>query len=137
MRSPLQARRLQMMAGFSLLAILIMGALASGAHADTSATGYGGPGNILNPQGQPLTLPRDPEGLSGLDDITRTPTGLLYPVPFQAPDMTQSKTNPDWWTSGWVQAGMLGTFGKDTRSASLNEYGDFKSGPLATNLGFL
>jgi MtrB/PioB family decaheme-associated outer membrane protein len=107
------------------------------AHADTSATGYNAAGNILNPQGQPLYLPRDPDGLSALNDITRTPTGLLYPVPFQVPEMTQNKDDPDWWTSGWVQVGMLGTFGNDTRSAQLNEYGDWKSGLLAASLGFL
>jgi MtrB/PioB family decaheme-associated outer membrane protein len=118
-----------------LMALLVDG--ADVARADTSVTGYSFAGNVLNPQGQPLYLPRDPDGLSQMDDITRTPTGLLYPVPFQAPEMVQNKANPDWWTTGWVQAGMIGTFGKNTRSAALNEYGDYKGGPLAASLGFL
>ena len=123
--------------GTGLLAAILLEAMAGAAWADTGVTGYSVPGNVLNPQGQSLYLPRDPNGLSALDDVTRTPTGLLYPVPFQNPTMTQSKTNPDWWSTGWVQVGLLGTFGKNTRSAALNEYGDWKSGPLATNLGFL
>jgi MtrB/PioB family decaheme-associated outer membrane protein len=119
------------------VAALLLESAIGVASADTAVTGYSSPGNVLNPQGRPLYLPRDPDGLSQLDDVTRTPTGLLYPIPFQAPAMVQSKTEPDWWSTGWVQAGVMGTFGKNTGSAALNEYGDWKSGPLATNLGYL
>lgn len=111
-------------------------ALAAPAFADTAVTGYGGPGNVLNPSGMMLSLPHDPNGLSLLDEVTRTPTGLLYALPFQLPEMTQSSSDPDWWRSGWVEAGLLGTFGK-TKSASFRAYSDWNNGPLATNLGFL
>jgi len=119
-----------------LLAAALLDAMMAMANADTAVTGYSTQGNVLNPEGQNLFLPPDPNGLSQLDDITRTPTGLLYPIPFQTPEMTQSKTDPDWWTTGWVQAGLMGTFGKNTKSASLNEYGDWMSGPMGTSLGF-
>src|SRR5262249_42742261 len=83
---------------------LCAGTLALPALADTGAmTGYGGAGNELNPAGQPLDLPRDPDGLSQLDDITRTPTGLLYPLPYAQPSLTQSTSDPDWWSLGWIR----------------------------------
>lgn len=113
-------------------------ALATPALADTGAlTGYGGPGNELNPLGQPLDLPRDPDGLSQLDEITRTPTGLLYPLPYAQPSLTQSTTDPDWWSLGWIRVGGIGTFGADSGSALLNRYGEFSSGPLLGSAGFL
>jgi len=111
--------------------------LATPALADTSATGYGGPGNVLNPSGLGPDRPRDEDGLSPLTDGTsRSPTGLLYPIPFRTPEMTQSESDPDWWSSGWIEAGLLGTFGQDTKSAMLNEYGDWRSGGVL-NFGFL
>lgn len=111
--------------------------VANGAFADTAILGYGGPGNELNPAGQPMDLLRDPNGLSLLDDITRTPTGLLYPLPYAYPAMTQSKSDPDIWSTGWIEGGFLGTFGPNIRSAAFGEYTDWSSGPLATSLGFL
>jgi len=106
------------------------------ASADTGVTGYSVSGNTMNPTGMPFALPRDPDGLSALSDVTRTPTGLLYPLPFLYPEMTQSKSDPDWWSVGWVEGGLLGSFGK-TRSAAHGEYSDWGNGPLVTNLGFL
>ncbi|MDB5393599.1 MAG: hypothetical protein JWM91_1105 [Rhodospirillales bacterium] len=120
-----------------LCAAAILESMTAPAFADSAVPGYGGPGNVLNPGGQLFDRPRDPDGLSTLIDVTRTPTGLLYPIPFQTPDMTQSKLNPDWWSIGWLEAGALGTFGANTRSAALNEYGEWGTAPLATNLGFL
>jgi hypothetical protein len=111
--------------------------IGSGAFADTSILGYGGPGNEFNPNGQPIDLLRDLNGLSLLDDVTRTPTGLLYPLPYAYPAMTQSKSDPDLWSTGWIEGGVLGTWGSNTRSAALNEYGDWSSDPLGTSLGFL
>src|SRR5215472_13559981 len=105
--------------------------------ADTSILGYGGPGNELNPAGQPMDLLRDPNGLSLLDDITRTPTGLLYPLPYAYPAMTQSKSDPDIWSTGWIEGRFLGSFGSNIGSAAFGEYADWNSGPLATSLGFL
>lgn len=120
------------------LVLLAASFLASPALADTAGIGYGGPGNVLNPAGLGPDSPRDLDGLSPLTDGTsRSPTGLLYPIPFKAPDMTRSESQPDWWYSGWVEAGFLGTFGSDTRSAMLNEYGDWRSGGVLSNLGFL
>ncbi len=120
-----------------LVAAALLEAMTVPASADSSVTGYGGPGNVLNPTGQLFDRPRDPEGLSQLIEVNRTPTGLLYPIPFQTPEMTQSTLDPDWWTTGWIEAGGMGTFGHDTRSALLNEYGDWRSQPLGTSLGFL
>lgn len=107
------------------------------AFADTSVLGYGGPGNELNPNGQALDLLRDSNGLSLLDDITRTPTGLLYPLPYAYPDMTQSKSNPDIWSTGWIEGGVLGVWGSNPKSAAFGEYADWTTDPLVTNLGFL
>jgi hypothetical protein len=108
------------------------------AHADSvSLTGYGGAGNQLNPLGQPLDLPLDPNALSQLDEITRTPTGLLYPLPYAQPALTQSTTDPDWWGMGWIRLGARGTFGADAGSAQLNRYGEFANGPLLGSAGFL
>ncbi len=112
-------------------------ALASTAsvRADSGATGYGDPGSALNPTGLPLTLSRDPNGLSQLDEITRTPTGLLYPIPYLYPPLTRSKSDPDWWSLGWVEMGGLGSFGR-TRSAEFEKYSDWSDGIVATNLGY-
>ncbi|HEY3637846.1 MAG TPA: MtrB/PioB family outer membrane beta-barrel protein [Rhizomicrobium sp.] len=108
----------------------------SRAIADTGVLGYGSPGNELNPAGQSLDLLRDTSGLSLLDDITRTPTGLLYPLPYAYPDMTQSKSDPDIWSTGWIEAGMLGTWGPNIHSAMLGEYTDWANDPLLGSLGF-
>ncbi len=119
--------------------LLLAATLLSGpVLADTGAIGYSQPGNILNPSGLPVDLARDPDGLSPLSGgTTRSPTGLLYPTPFLVPEMKQSESDPDWWTSGWVQAGFIGTFGQDPKSAMLNEYGDRRSGFVLTNLGLM
>ncbi len=106
-----------------------------GARADTAIGGYSSAGSALNPQGLFLNLPRDPGGLSMLDSVTRTPTGLLYPLPFQLPDMTQSSSDPDWWSMGWIETGILGSAGR-TRSALFRQYADWNDGPLVTSLGF-
>ena len=125
----------------SLLSGTAMLALSAGCgYADTSVLGYGGPGNELNPNGQPMDLLRDLNGLSQLDEITRTPTGLLYPLPYAYPAMTQDKSDPDIWSTGWIEGGWLGSFGlngTNTKSASFQEYGDWSNLPIATSLGFL
>ena len=113
--------------------------LGGHAAADTGVLGYGGPGNELNPAGQPIDLLRDLNGLSQLDEITRTPTGLLYPLPYAYPAMTQSKSDPDLWSTGWIEGGLLGSFGvngTNTKAAGFQEYGDWSNGPLGTILGF-
>ncbi|HKD24132.1 MAG TPA: MtrB/PioB family decaheme-associated outer membrane protein [Rhizomicrobium sp.] len=117
------------------VAVLML--LGGPAFADTSILGYGGPGNVLNPTGQLMNLPRDLDGLSQLDDVTRTPTGLLYPIPYAYPEMTQSKSDPDMWGTGWIEGGVLGTFGQRTNSAAFGEYTDWSNGPIVTSLGFL
>lgn len=118
--------------------LLLAATLLSGpALADTGTTGYGAAGNVLNPSGLPIDQPRDTDGLSPLTEgHSRSPTGLLYPIPFRQKDMVQSASDPDWWYGGWAEAGVLGTFGADTKSAMLNEYGDWRSGFVVTNLGF-
>jgi len=129
-----KALRRRVAAGTSAIALLLT---MSAAYADTSVLGYGGPGNVLNPNGQPIDLQRDLDGLSQLDDVTRTPTGLLYPLPYAYPAMTQSKSDPDIWTTGWIEGGLLGTFGQRINSAAFSEYTDWSNGPIVTSLGFL
>lgn len=106
-----------------------------------AATVLAGPalaGNVLDPSGLPADLARDPEGLSPLSGgKTRSPTGLLYDTPFRAPEMRQSESDPDWWLSGWIEAGAFGTFGSDAKSALLNEYGDWRGDAVISKLGFL
>jgi len=87
-----------------------------------------------------MDLLRDLNGLSQLDEITRTPTGLLYPLPYAYPSMTQSKSDPDLWSTAWIEGGLLGSFGvngTNTKAAGFQEYGDWSNGPLGTSLGFL
>lgn len=122
------------LANHRLTAAILLGLIAAPASADTVATGYGAAGDQLNPSGMMLNLPRDPEGLSQLDEITRTPTGLLYPVPFLYPKMTQSRTDPDWWSTTWFAAGLLGG---GARSAQFRQYGDWSNGLLFGSVGFL
>ena len=117
--------------------ILLIGMIAAHARADTALPGYGQPGNILDPSGQWLDMERDINGLSQLDDITRSPTGLLYPLPYVYPSMIQSTDNPDLWSTGWVEGGLLGTFGQRIGSAQFRQYGDLHSGFLLGSLGFL
>lgn len=105
-------------------------------YADTSVIGYGAPGNELNPNGQVMDLQRDPNGLSMLDPITRTPTGLLYPLPFLYPNLTRAGADSDWWTSAWIDAGALESFGPGRKSASLQEYGDWTNGFILGSAGF-
>src|ERR1700743_618729 len=121
--------------GHCAFAILML--MADGAQASTSVLGYGGAGNELTPGGQPMSLPRDENGLSQLDDVTRTPTGLLYPLPYAYPVMTQSKDDPDWWTRGWVEGGLSGSFGANPGSATFNRYGDWRPGPFIATAGYL
>jgi MtrB/PioB family decaheme-associated outer membrane protein len=51
--------------------------------------------------------------------------------------MTQSKSDPDIWYTGWIEGGLLGTGGSNRHSAAFQEYTDWGSGVLAPNLGFL
>ncbi|HEY4941126.1 MAG TPA: MtrB/PioB family outer membrane beta-barrel protein [Rhizomicrobium sp.] len=130
-----RARTWSALAGLAGVAALVP---SGPAFADSgAAVGYGGAGNQINPLGQILDLPRDPEGPSQLDEITRTPTGLLYPVPYALPLLTQNATDPDWWSMGWIRLGGIFTFGAGKNSASLNRYGDLSGGLLLGSAGFL
>ena len=55
----------------------------------------------------------------------------------RCPRLTQSTTDPDWWSLGWIRVGGIGTFGADAGSALLNRYGEFSSAPLLGSAGFL
>lgn len=117
-------------------AALDLGA-AGAARADSgAATGYGGPGNVQNPQGQLFNRAPDPIGLSVLDDVTRTPTGLLYPTPGITPELRPGEADSDWLLQRWAEAGVIGTFGNNEGSATLKRYGAWNSGPLLTSIGF-
>jgi hypothetical protein len=118
------------------LSALLLASAAIAARADTGTLGDGWLGTQINPRDQIPDLARDPNGLSLNSDVTRTPTGLLYPIPFAYPDMKQSKTDPDWWSSGWVDLGVLGTFG-NVHSAQFREYGDWNNGFDLSSAGFL
>ena len=92
-------------------------------------------GAQLNPSGQIIFLPTDPNGLSIFQN-SRSPTGLLYPRPPLYPEMVQSSSNPDWWSSAWAEAGYMGTAGR-AGAATFREYGDWGSGFLISSAGFL
>src|SRR5215471_290202 len=93
-------------------------------------------GAQLSPTGQILFLPTDPAGLSNIFQNSRTPTGLLYPRPPLYPEMVQSTSNPDLWSSAWIEAGYLGTLGR-AGAATFREYGDLGAGFLVSSAGFL
>ena len=76
-----------------LCATLLMSA-ASAAYADSALQGGPRPGTETNPGGMIPDLPRDPLGLATPDDVSRTPTGLLYPLPPLYPAMIQDKADP-------------------------------------------
>lgn len=116
-------------------AALFMVQAGAPALADSGLPGSAPSGTEINPRDQMPDPPRDLDGLSLLSDVTRTPTGLLYPVPFLYPPMTQSKIDPDWWSSGWIDAGLLGSFG-NTGSARFREYGDWSNGFALSGFGF-
>ena len=118
--------------------VLAMALAASGvAHevrADSAVGTGSASGSQINPSGQ---LPGLATGrLSNFWEQSRSPTGLLYPRPPLFPDLVQSTSNPDWWSSGWAEVGYIGTAGK-TGVAAFREYGDFSTGPLISNAGFL
>lgn len=123
--------------GWLLTTVAVVEIMTPAAWADSAATGYGGPGNVMNPHGQVMDRARDPAGLSVLDDITRTPTGLLYPVPYLTPEMRQSEADADWLLLRWAEGGVIGTFGKGDGSAALKEYGAWNSGPVLSTIGFV
>lgn len=132
------SKRRRITSRYWLLAATLLNSTAMvPAFADSAGTGYGGPGNVLNPQGQWLDRQRDSNGLSVLDDITRTPTGLLYPLPYRTPEMVQASGDPDWWLLRWAEGGVIGTFGKNDGAAALKEYGAWNSGPVLTSIGFM
>src|SRR5689334_14337455 len=90
-------------------------------------------GSQLNPSGQFLGLSTG--RLSNFFEQSRSPTGLLYPQPPLLPELVQSSSDPDWWSSGWAEVGYIGTTGK-TGVAAFREYGDLSAGPLISNAGF-
>src|SRR5215471_16185481 len=96
----------------TLLATAITMALPSSARADSAIGDETATGNQLNPTGQILHLAPDPLGLSSYFENSRSPTGLLYMRPLLYPEMVQSKSDPDWWSSAWGEAGWLGMAGK-------------------------
>jgi hypothetical protein len=124
--------RMRLFMGTALAAL----AAVSAARAD-SAVGVGTPlGTLLNPAGNSFYLPYNPMGMSAFFQNSRSPTGLLYPRPLLYPQMVQSRSNPNWWSSGWAEIGYLGTAG-DTGAASFREYGDLSAGPIINSAGFL
>ena len=106
------------------------------AHADSAVGVNTQLGAQLNPNGQILFVPNDPAGLSNFFQNSRTPTGLLYSRPPLYPEMVQSSSNPDLWTSAWVEAGYIGTLGR-AGAATFREYGDWSNGFLISSAGFL
>jgi len=83
------------------------------------------PGYILNPPGVDTTRQIDPYGMSSLTVVRRrTPTGFLYPEPFE-PDAL-SKTVGDWLAQGSIEIGGEATFG-DTDETRFSRYADWST----------
>lgn len=133
----MKMQRTKLTCGLLATAALIDLSMTGTAAADSGGTGYGGPGNVLNPRGQWIDRARDPSGLSVLDDITRTPSGLLYPVPYLTPELRPGEADADWLLLRWAEGGVIGTFGQNKGSAALKEYGAWNSGPVLSSIGFL
>ena len=106
------------------------------AHADSAVGAETATGNAFNPTGQIFPLQTDPLGLSANYENSRSPTGLLYLRPLALPEMVQSSSDPDWWSSAWAEAGYLGNAGRMGASGSL-QYSDLKTGFLLSSAGFL
>ncbi|HYM19236.1 MAG TPA: MtrB/PioB family outer membrane beta-barrel protein, partial [Micropepsaceae bacterium] len=124
-----------------LRALLLTGATALAfspaiVRADTAVGADSATGNTFNPSGEILHLQPDPLGLSALFENSRSPTGLLYPRPWLLPEMVQSSSDPDWWSSAWGEAGYLGNAGRMGASGSL-QYSDLHTGFLLSSAGFL
>jgi MtrB/PioB family decaheme-associated outer membrane protein len=133
-RRMIERRRRAQMRSALMAATAVAAGLGSQARADSAVGTNTSFGSQLNPNGQILTLPTD--HLSNFWENSRSPTGLLYPRPFLLPEMVQSTSDPDWWSSGWMEFGYLGTAGK-TGTAFFREYGDWSNGLLLSNAGFL
>jgi MtrB/PioB family decaheme-associated outer membrane protein len=114
-------------------AVAVLCALAMPAYADSAITNFSIIGNQLNPTGLLTGLSVDPRGMSQRVILSRSPTGLLYPKPFVFPQMTQSDSDPAWWSSGWAELGFLTDFSEN--SAAFGEYGDWDTGLIA-NFGY-
>jgi len=83
------------------------------------------PGYILNPPGIDTTRQIDPYGLSSVTPVRRrSPTGFLYPVPFQADAL--SKTVGDWLARAAIEIGGETAFG-DTDEARFSRYADWST----------
>jgi len=125
---------------FSLRAVLLLTAaliaLPSGVRADSAVGAETATGNAFNPTGRLFPLPTDPLGLSAVFENSRSPTGLLYMSPLLYPEMVQSTSDPDWWSSAWAEAGYLGNAGRRGASGSL-QYSDLSTGFLLSTAGFL
>jgi hypothetical protein len=118
--------------------MLAMALAASGVATDARADSAVGTnfalGSELNPSGQ--FLGSSTGRLSNFYEQSRSPTGLLYPRPPLLPELVQSSSSPNWWSSAWAEVGVIGTTGK-TGVAAFREYGDLSAGPLISNAGFL
>lgn len=114
-----------------LLAAIVLACLGTqGAIAQTSPAATGG--SALNPGGGDPTLERDERGLSQLmPEPSRTPTGFLYPAPYELP-------RPIPLGSGWdyrlsAEAGVVTGSGSAPRT---REYGDFRNGAVLNYFNF-
>src|SRR5258706_4831729 len=129
------------MSALPLHALLLASATAivafpSSGRADSAVAAETASGNAFNPTGQIFPFPPDPLGLSTYYENSRSPSGLLYMRPLLTPEMVQSSSNPDWWSSAWGEAGYLGTAG-NTGAATFRQYGDPTSGFLFSHAGVL
>jgi hypothetical protein len=127
-RSPVFTR-----AHVAFAAALVASGIAGDAHADSAVGTNAASGSQFNPTGQFFGLAGR---LSNFWEQSRSPTGLLYPRPPVLPELVQAQSDPDWWSSAWVELGYIGSSGK-TSVASFREYGDWSNGPLVSNAGFL
>ena len=112
------------------LILLLIGAPGA-AYADSAVGISLGVGNELNPSGLIPGVLTDSRGLSAFISNSRSPSGYLYPKPFLLPELTQDKDAPDWWRSGWTDAGVLYN-ASNTHAATFSEYGDWSSGVIGS-----
>ncbi len=89
-------------------------------------------GNSLDPTGwEPFIVP-DPRGMSWLHPgQLRTPSGTLYPYPYEYPgdESADGEDEADWSHFGLVQFGYLST-GGDADNAFFRRYADWGNGPV-------
>ena len=94
----------------------------------------------LDGQANQLSVPfapvgvADPNGLNPLHDLTRSPSGRLYPDPFLPPPWLPFG-DAGWTYASWLEAGFVADFG-DSERGLFQEYADLDGGALVHRFQF-